>query len=111
MKCRREGCGNEVTPPRRKYCSVRCSNRVNVAMSRRRSAEKIRAFREEPEPTSVAVRTCLGCDRPFRSEGPWNRICGRCGVNRHLSPEESIGYEVRRRGRLVQDRALKGLLG
>jgi len=24
------------------------------------------------------VRICLGCDRAFRSRGPWNRFCGRC---------------------------------
>ena len=24
------------------------------------------------------VRICLGCDRPFKSRGAWNRFCGRC---------------------------------
>ena len=31
--------------------------------------------------TSMAVfskRECLKCKRVFRSEGNWNRICGRC---------------------------------
>lgn len=23
-------------------------------------------------------RICLACDKPFTSEGPWNRICKRC---------------------------------
>ena len=24
----------------------------------------------------VKMRTCLKCDKVFRSEGPWNRNCG-----------------------------------
>jgi len=27
---------------------------------------------------TVAMRTCLGCNRPFLSEGPWNRLCPPC---------------------------------
>jgi hypothetical protein len=26
----------------------------------------------------TAVRTCLSCNRPFRSRGPGNRICSQC---------------------------------
>ena len=29
-------------------------------------------------PARTAVRLCLSCDRPFKSRGPGNRICGRC---------------------------------
>ena len=25
-----------------------------------------------------ARRVCLACDKPFASEGPWNRICNKC---------------------------------
>ncbi len=27
---------------------------------------------------AVALRICLGCDEPFRSDGPWNRFCDKC---------------------------------
>ena len=29
-------------------------------------------------PAPKRLRTCLGCDQPFSSEGPWNRLCGEC---------------------------------
>ncbi|HMR31857.1 MAG TPA: hypothetical protein PKA13_10715 [Geminicoccaceae bacterium] len=41
---------------------VRCKGRKGVALP-------------------VAARTerpCLRCEKPFPSEGPWNRLCGRC---------------------------------
>ena len=28
----------------------------------------------------TARRSCLNCDRNFKSEGPWNRICPKCGA-------------------------------
>jgi len=27
----------------------------------------------------VGPRVCLSCDKTFLSEGPWNRICPKCG--------------------------------
>ena len=27
---------------------------------------------------NVRVRICLNCNRPFKSRGPWNRLCHRC---------------------------------
>lgn len=42
----------------------------------------------EPEPPRHAMRKCLGgCEQRFMSEGPGNRICGRCSGQRptHLS--------------------------
>ena len=33
-----------------------------------------------PESAKVTAKIlgCMGCNRPFRSRGPWNRFCGRC---------------------------------
>ena len=35
---------------------------------------------------TAKVRVCLGCNRPFKSRGPWNRFCGRC--HQHQEEEE-----------------------
>jgi hypothetical protein len=36
---------------------------------------------------TTAMRTCLKCDRAFRSTGPGNRICGECrSENERLRP-------------------------
>ncbi|MFO7898639.1 MAG: hypothetical protein R6V58_06225 [Planctomycetota bacterium] len=41
----------------------------------------------------AAIRICLGCDRPFRSRGPWNRFCHRCH-QAHAGEEEPQTYRV-----------------
>ena len=40
----------------------------------------------------VKRRTCLGCDRPFRSNGPWNRFCPQC--TERNSPDAYRTYHV-----------------
>ena len=53
----------------------------SVMMSSKRQAHKKgeaslrRKFRL---PFVYTQRACLRCDVRFRSEGPWNRFCGRC---------------------------------
>ena len=42
---------------------------------------------------SAKVRVCLGCNRPFRSRGPWNRFCGRCHEHED-EHESSRAYHV-----------------
>jgi hypothetical protein len=44
------------------------------------------------------IRVCLGCDRPFRSRGPWNRFCGRCR-ERDVEQENTRTYRVPREWR------------
>ncbi len=50
------------------------------------------------------IRICLGCDRPFKSRGSWNRICGRCR-ERNLEVEDPLTYRVPKelRGTLLSD--------
>jgi hypothetical protein len=36
---------------------------------------------------------CLGCDRPFRSRGPWNRFCRRC-AEREIEEENVRTFAV-----------------
>lgn len=38
---------------------------------------------------SAKVRMCLGCNRSFRSRGPWNRFCGRCHEHSEEHAHES----------------------
>jgi len=39
------------------------------------------------------IRMCLCCGRPFRSAGPWNRICGRC-QEQNVEVEDARIYHV-----------------
>ena len=39
------------------------------------------------------VRVCLGCERPFRSRGPWNRLCSRCR-QRKIEEEDARVYRT-----------------
>jgi len=50
------------------------------------------------------IRVCLSCNRPFKSRGSWNRICGRCR-ERNLEVEEPLTYRVPKelRGTLLSD--------
>ena len=77
MICQREGCKNPLPPGRTKYCSDHCSRAANRVAARERS----RARRERwkaPVSDRRAIRICLWCDKPFMSDGPWNRQCKRC---------------------------------
>jgi hypothetical protein len=41
----------------------------------------------------VGPRICLSCDHSFLSEGPWNRICPRCGErNVSLPPRATSAH-------------------
>jgi len=44
----------------------------------------------------VAVRTCLGCDRSFKSRGPWNRFCRRCSEGEDVDFVDYRPYRVPR---------------
>ena len=93
MVCQRSSCGKPVPDGRRKYCSDRCGRIVNrdsaIARARRRTA----AIEAHGGP-QVAVRICLSCDRPFLSEGPWNRICPRCGERNVGAPPRAVGAHI-----------------
>lgn len=47
------------------------------------------ANRERPDPREARRRACLRCDRPFMSEGPYNRLCEACRwfINASPTPE------------------------
>ena len=38
-------------------------------------------------------RICLDCDKPFDSEGPWNRICKPCATG-HLGQFERTAHHA-----------------
>ena len=44
------------------------------------NAGECKQFIEQARLTEVklSARTCLRCDRPFLSQGPWNRLCSKC---------------------------------
>jgi hypothetical protein len=42
----------------------------------------------------VAPRVCLACNRPFLSEGPWNRICPRCAERNSVVAPRAIGAHI-----------------
>jgi len=79
MKCAREGCNNKIPPNNRKYCSAKCRKIVN----QKRAYEQRKQLSQRPPSRRLRqqkVRTCLGCNKEFLSEGPWNRFCQNCQV-------------------------------
>ena len=46
-----------------------------------------------PKNPPARIRICLSCDRPFKSRGPWNRICGRCR-EQHTEIETTRAYHI-----------------
>ena len=108
MICQRSSCGKPVPDGRRKYCCDRCGRIVNRDSSTARARRRTAAIEARGGP-QVAARICLSCDRPFLSEGPWNRICPRCGERNVGAPPRASGahigapfslFEIRR---LVED--------
>ena len=77
MTCQREGCNKPIPPNRTKYCCERCSKIANSRRANERSRRK-RLQWSAPGSDKRAPRVCLSCDELFMSEGPWNRICGKC---------------------------------
>ena len=84
MICQREGCKKEVPQGRRKYCSEECAAIVNKQSAAIRSQRYYRMTFASRKKT-YTTRTCLSCNRSFRSEGAWNRICPTCA-------ERNSGY-------------------
>jgi rRNA maturation protein Nop10 len=70
---------------RRKYCSDKCARIVNKDNATARARRRTAAIEAKGGP-QVAIRICLSCDRPFLSEGNWNRICPRCGERNVAAP-------------------------
>lgn len=93
MICQRPGCGKPVPEGRRKYCSDRCGRMVNrdSAAARARRRQAALAARGGAR---VGVRVCLSCDRPFLSEGPWNRICPQCSERNVAAPPRATAAHV-----------------
>ena len=48
-----------------------------------------------PNGVHTGIRICLGCSRPFKSRGPWNRLCGRCH-ERDVVQDNTRRYRVPR---------------
>jgi len=66
-------CGQPLPPGRRRFCSDPCAKRYHARKARRQRRKSGRRPGTKPK-----LRTCLGCDRKFASEGPWNRFCPEC---------------------------------
>jgi len=94
MICQRDGCHNEVPPGRRKYCGEKCAAIVNKQSAAIRSQRYYRTTFTSLKKT-YTPRICLSCNRKFRSEGPWNRICPVCSErNANYSPLRSRAVPV-----------------
>ena len=92
-KCAAPDCDNEIPPRaagvrgrgRTKWCCDECRQRTLRGTGKRRHSNGARSnacgasLRRNLKGRHAATRTCLGCGKPFLSEGPWNRICKRCG--------------------------------
>ncbi len=87
MICQLPGCEESVPEGRRKYCSNNCAKEGN-RIKTRETKEKKRVL--EALGAEVGQRTCLSCDKPFLSEGPWNRICPRCEEGNSSTPPRAI---------------------
>jgi hypothetical protein len=82
----------ERTPrPKRKSQSRRSGSRGNRRT--RGGAGRHNRSHVGLESPTAATRVCLSCDRPFRSRGPWNRICGRCHEE-HILVQSTPTYRV-----------------
>ena len=72
-------CGKPCTGDQRLYCGAACRKRVQREQNRGYHVR--RRLRVAANPSAAlqpATRICLTCDRPFHSEGPWNRKCPEC---------------------------------
>ena len=73
MKCMREGCDNEVPQDqsRRIYCSVFCYRRA----ARDRTAARREKYKKS---NRKETRLCLKCNKPFKSDHEFNKVCSKC---------------------------------
>ena len=72
--CALEGCVLLVPSGSHKYCTVAHRKEAGKEAARQRArAANMPHPRHRP-----AERICLGCGRPFPSDGPWNRKCDKC---------------------------------
>jgi hypothetical protein len=86
-------CGQKVRPGRTncQSCSERQRTRhrkayVPKAREPRRQAERRAVTSTAKHPQT---RACLRCDKPFRSDGPDNRLCDGCREYIHVNPTPS----------------------
>ena len=42
----------------------------------------------------VTLKTCLGCDHEFLSEGSWNRICSNCANSEWWKASRATTYQL-----------------
>lgn len=65
--------------------------------------DQLEAQRAAALRAAAGARTCLMCGRSFKSDGPWNRRCGRCVFARResIASEAAMGAVWRRQ---VRDR-------
>ncbi|MFH1731366.1 MAG: hypothetical protein ABIF82_06930 [Planctomycetota bacterium] len=76
-----------ATPPALRTTGARGNRRTRGGAGRHNLG---RAGLDIPK---TKVRICLGCDRAFRSRGPWNRFCSRCH-NREDEHDNSMTYHI-----------------
>jgi len=91
--CQRPGCGNTVPDGRRKYCCDRCGRVVNRDSATARARRRTMILEAKGGP-NVAPRVCLACNRPFLSEGAWNRICPRCNERNSMVSPRATGAHI-----------------
>ena len=70
--CEREGCGNLVPYPRRKYCCDECGKIDNRRRAKLMAGPIVRANPQRK------MRMCLMCGKEFWSDGPGYRRCEKC---------------------------------
>ena len=75
LHCQDPGCGKEFVwhSTKKRFCSD---------CVKRHSYEPLLASRQGSLPVlnhlQPAIRWCLVCNKPFQSQGPWNRKCPGC---------------------------------
>lgn len=45
---------------------------------RKKYAYKFLSYRREEKKEDTVSRDCLGCGKPFKADGKFNRLCGYC---------------------------------
>jgi len=82
-------CGQKTIRP--KYCSYQCAADANRVNARERHGKVTILLAD----VNIQKRECLRCGNMFRSQGAWNRICGRCGESNRQESPRVVAYPSR----------------
>ena len=85
--CEGPGCTNIVPKGRWKFCCTLCGKNAN--RNKHKDVDYGPILRKRS--TKMGLRTCLGCNEKFLSEGPWNRMCPACSDRQAAVPAHSAG--------------------